>query len=165
MRVSLECQLLVLCQSCLHSCFSVMNGHIFIVNRSQRLSVAYQEGWKLMICTVLQSWAVKVEIQTYVMFLLVVRAPIYMCLHFLTGNSVLVPFLTWTCGYKVDSHFSLYIAPLFPIHNLEGSKFISEQDTRNNPRVKFTSGLLPKFHFLQWEWFKTPFDFCGVLLH
>lgn len=54
----------------------------------------------------LHSWAVKVEIQTYFIFMLVVRAHVSMRLHHLTGNGLLVPFLKRTSRYKVDSHFS-----------------------------------------------------------
>lgn len=93
---------------------------------------------KLMICSVcLQSQRAKEEMQASFIFILVVRAPVYMRLNYLSGNSVLAPFLTdlyvnlWVQGGL--TFFTLNSLSC-SIHNLEGSMFISEQDTRINPR-------------------------------
>lgn len=69
--------------------------------------------------------------------MLVVRVPVYRRLHYLTGSCVLGPFLTdlyinpWVQGRL--TFFTLNSLSC-SIHNLEGSMFILEQDTRINPQ-------------------------------
>lgn len=130
MRFSCECQLLVLRQWCLHRVSSVISGHVLIVWLHKRKSCI---SGMLHACKLQRA---KEEMQASFMFISVVRAPVYMRLHYLTGSCVLGPFLTdlyinpWVQGRLT---FFTLNSLSFSIHNLEGSMFISEQDTGINP--------------------------------
>lgn len=129
-NVSLECQLLFLfCQWCLHSFFSVTNGHNLIANTPKKWSVV----WKAVNqCIVFALMSCKtIEIQTYFMFILVVRA-VNMCLHYLTWNTC--PIFHKNPRVQGGLTFFTLNSPSYSIHNLEGSMFMSEQDTRIIPR-------------------------------
>lgn len=95
--------------------------------------VVYQKCCKLMV----HSDFAKEEMQASFMFMLVVRAPVYMRLHDLTGSCVLGPFLTdLYINPRVQGRLTFFTLNSLScsIHNLEGSMFISEQDTRINPQ-------------------------------
>lgn len=137
MRLSRECQLLVLRQWRLHRVPSVINAHVLIVWRHTRKSCIIRDAARWWFTVTLQLQGAEEEMQASFMFVLVVRAPVYMRLHYLTGSCVLGPFLTdLYINPWVQSRLTFFTLNSLScsIHNLEGSMFISEQDTRINPQ-------------------------------